>query len=432
MRNRQTVLFRLIFGVALSAAAGAPHALELPAAISETLASNPELQAERREADARNREVRSAKGGFLPEVELLGGYGHQEWEPAGSNRSTDLERSEAQLSVRQMVFDGFNTRSEYRNQQAREQSSLHRVTAVAEQLSLDTIQSYLEVLKREDIERLARDTLDFHQDIYDRMEKRAGSGVGSRADFDQISGRLALARTNFFNARANLIDAKVDFQRIVGRLPADGELSLPAGAGAVLPGTVEDAVAKAIDNHPILRVATADVTGVDHQYQQTKSTFYPQLSVDIAKSLDRNIDGVDGEVEDLQVMLRMRYKLYNGGSDQARRQQFAHLAEKAREIRNNARRQVEQEVRLSWVALETLREQVPSLEAHVRDSAATKAAYLNQYDLGRRTLLDLLNTENENITARQTLISARHDLIYHEYRVFQAMGDLLSVIGVNL
>ena len=105
MRNRQTVLFRLIFGVALSAAAGAPHALELPAAISETLASNPELQAERREADARNREVRSAKGGFLPEVELLGGYGHQEWEPAGSNRSTDLERSEAQLSVRQRVDD---------------------------------------------------------------------------------------------------------------------------------------------------------------------------------------------------------------------------------------------------------------------------------------------------------------------------------------
>jgi len=376
--------------------------------------------------------VRGAKGGFLPDVDLHAGYGHQEYDPAGNLRSrTDMERSEASLTVRQMVFDGFDTWNDYQNQKAREQSAIHRVSAVAEQLTLDTIQAYLDVLKREETLDLARDTLAFHQDIYDKMKQRFDSGTGSRADFDQIAGRLALARTNFFNAQANLVDARIDFQRLVGRFPAEKSLTLPGRAGQ-LPAGVEEAVARAVESHPIMRVAAADVDAVSRQYERTKNPFYPHLSVDVEKSLDRNIDGVDGEVDDLQVMLRMRYNLYNGGSDAARKQQFAHLVEKAREIRNNARRQVEQEVRLAWIALETLQEQIPSLESHVRDSSATRSAYFNQYDLGRRTLLDLLNTENESVGARQTLIAARHDLIYNEYRVFQAMGALLGAVGAEL
>ena len=128
-------------------------------------------------------------------------------------------------------------------------------------------------------------------------------------------------------------------------------------------------------------------------------------------------------------MLRMRYNLYRGNSDQARNQQFAHLVEKAKQIRNNTRRQVEQEVRLAWVARDAINSQVPVLEDYVTDAQQTKEAYVKQFDLGRRTLLDLLNTENEMISARQSLVTARFDLLFNEYRLFHAMGELLTVVG---
>ncbi len=420
------------FGLSLNV-----QALDVREAVAETLATNPEVLAQMREADARDREVRAALGGFYPSVDLLAGYGFQERDPVSRLTPTDstrrnLWRHEAQLSVRQLVFDGFETWHEYQNQKAREDSAVHRIKAVAEQVSLDAIEAYLEVLKREAILKLARETLDFHDDIHDRMEQRFDSGVGSRADLDQISSRYALARTNFFNAQANLEDAKINFQRVVGRFPQEDELERPDSFRSHLPETLEKAVVRASENHPILQVATADVDGVLHQYEQTKSAFYPEFFVDIERDLNRNIDGQRGQIDDLRVMLRMRYNLYNGRSDQARKQQFAHLVEKARETRNNAHRQVEQEVRLAWIARETIKEQIPSLEAHVRDSAATKRAYLDQYDLGRRTLLDLLNTENEHIDARQSLISAQYDLIFNEYRIFQAVGDLLYVMDAQI
>ena len=141
---------------------------------------------------------------------------------------------------------------------------------------------------------------------------------------------------------------------------------------------------------------------------------------------------MDEQVDDLTVMLRMRYNLYRGRSDEAKKQQFAHLVEKAKEVRNNTYRQVEQETRLAWVAYEAVRDQIPVLEDYVRDSESTKAAYIQQFDLGRRTLLDLLNTENEMITAKQSLVTARQDLLYNEYRIFRAIGELLYTVGVEL
>ena len=87
---------------------------------------------------------------------------------------------------------------------------------------------------------------------------------------------------------------------------------------------------------------------------------------------------------------------------------------------------------LAWVAHETLTEQIPVLIQYVEDAGATKSAYVDQFDLGRRTLLDLLNTENESINAERDLINAKHDLILNEYRIFHGMGDLLATVGASL
>ena len=407
-------------------------------AIAETLQSNPEVQAELREVDARERQIREALGGYYPSVDLLAGFGYQERDPTSRQFSdpdrtrNELERHEAQLNVKQLVFDGFSTPNEHKNQMARHESAEHRAYSVGENIALEVVRSYLEVIKQQDILALAKQTLATHENIYDKMKKRADSGVGSTADFDQISGRLALAKTNVINQTANLLDAKTNFQRVVGRYPQEGELVAPGTYSKYLPATVDEAIARAIEAHPLLKSAASDVKAVNFQYEQTKSTFYPQFHVELERDLNKNIDGVDEQVDDLTVMLRMRYNLYRGRSDEAKKQQFAHLVEKAKEVRNNTYRQVEQETRLAWVAYEAVRDQIPVLEDYVRDSESTKAAYIQQFDLGRRTLLDLLNTENETITAKQSLVTARQDLLYNEYRIFRAIGELLYTVGVEL
>lgn len=427
-------------GSAIAAAALAmpSQAVDIRTVIADTVKSNPLVLAELRETDARDRQVRQALAGYYPTLDLVAGYGFQERDPAdrtfakpGRTRN-ELERSELQLSARQLVFDGFFTPYEHKNQQARQRSAEYRATSVGEDISLSVTRVYLEVLKQEAILQLAQDTLDYHQSVFDRMDERFQSGVGSRADLDQISSRVALARTNLQNVRANLRNARINYQQVVGTFPPDGALEFPGSYHKYLPASVEAAVERAAEHHPIMKVAETDLEATGYTYEQTKSSFYPRFDVEIERDLDKNIDGAEGQIDDLRVMLRMRYNLFRGGADQARTQQFAYLVEKAKEIRNNARREVEEELRLAWVAHETLTEQIPVLMRYVESSEATKGAYIDQFDLGRRTLLDLLNTENESVNAERDLINARHDLILNEYRIFHGMGDLMATVGASL
>lgn len=413
-------------------------AIDVREVVIETLKSNPRVLAEQREVDARGRQVRGALGAYYPTVDLAAGIGFQERDPSGTvfpgtptRTRNELERAEAQISLRQLVFDGFNTRYEYRTQKAREESARQRSRSTSEDTSLEVVRVFTEVMKQRDTLALSQETLLFHQGVYDRMKKRFDSGIGSRADFDQISGRLALAQTNYQAASANLTDAESNYQWVVGLMPQTTELDSPGSYRNYLPGSLQEAIGKASVNHPIMKVADADVNATKTRYEQTKSVFYPQVYVDVERDLNDNIDGREGQVDDLRAMVRMRYNIYNGGSDSARRQEFAFLVEKAREIRRSALRQVEQELRLSWVAHETLKLQVSSLQAHAKDSSSTKAAYADQFDLGRRTLLDLLNTETENVNAKKSLIAGQYDLMYNEYRVFHSMGELMYMLGAS-
>lgn len=422
----------------IAAFAAPAQAVDIRSVIAETVKSNPLVLAELRETDARDRQVRQALAGYYPTLDLIAGYGFQERDPANrtfakpDRTRNELERRELQLSARQLIFDGFYTPYENKNQQARQRSAQYRATSVGEDISLSVTRVFLEVLKQEATLKLAQETLSYHQSVYDRMNERFQSGVGSRADFDQISSRLALARTNLQNVSANLRNARINYQKVVGAFPQDGGLEFPGSYNKYLPADIEAAVQRAAENHPILKVAETDLEATGYTFEQTKSSFYPRFDVEVERDLNDNIDGSEEQIDDLRVMLRMRYNLYRGGADQARTQQFAHLVEKAKEIRNNARREVEEEVRLAWVTHDTLVAQIPVLMQYVDGAEATKAAYIDQFDLGRRTLLDLLNTENEAVNAKRDLITAKHDLILNEYRVLHGMGDLMATVGASL
>ena len=106
--------------------------------------------------------------------------------------------------------------------------------------------------------------------------------------------------------------------------------------------------------------------------------------------------------------------------------QTAYQRERAREIRKNTQRQVVEGLQLSWRAHDAIEAQIQYLEIHVKASLSTKLAYQKQFYIGRRTLLDLLNTENESVDARRTLINAAYDRLFSYYRIFNSTGQLLS------
>lgn len=406
----------------------------LQEAVDATVKTNPDVLAATHERQAVSKEIDQARAGYFPTLDLAVGTGWEMTDNPSTRNSgrgeVHLNRDEASLNMRQMLFDGFETPNEVDRQQARTNSRAFGVYSAAENTALDAVLAYHNVLRQQRLVELAQTNLEAHQRTHDQILLRAERGVGRKADMEQSLGRLALAEANLQSEQANLRDAETAYIRVVGMAP--DSLTLPDSPISMIPASLDEAIAIAIENHPTLRLASYDVESAQEQHATAKAPFYPDLHLEVGTRADHDIDGIEGKDKDITAMLRLRYNLFNGGRDTARREETAFLINQAAEIRNNTHRQVEESVRLSWNAWQTLRTQMPARLQHVQSSEKARDAYQQQFSLGQRTLLDLLDSENEVFRARTALVNTQYDELYAMYRILNSMGMLLQGLNVEL
>jgi len=248
------------------------------------------------------------------------------------------------------------------------------------------------------------------------------------ADMDQAEARLAQARNNLLTEQTNLADAQTNYLSAVGEMP--DQLSPPQGFIALMPANLNEARQQMIENSPVLRSAESDIAAAEKQYQTAKSSFYPRFDAELGRTADNNIGGEQGHNNSWEAMVRMRFNLYSGGSNKADLESKSYQANQALDIRNNALRQLNEEVGLAWNAYNNANAQLPIAQQYVDRSNSVRTAYQQQFSLGERTLLDLLDSENELFTAQQRLVQIKNQQLYTQYRIKADMGQLLKSQGV--
>lgn len=411
------------------------QAMNLTEAIQSTLDSHPELQADINSRMSADEEVNIAKGGYLPSVDLLLGYGREYTDSPttralGGHHTETLNAGNAELRLRQMLFDGFNTPNEVDRTEAVVNARAYRVQGGAQSLALQTVQVYLDVLKRREMLVLAQNNLQAHLRINDQIAQRSQQGVGSSADGDQSEARRALAENNLYTEQVNLADAVANFISVVGRQP--DELETPASLRDELPANLLEAQQRVVANNPYLKSAQADVQAAQEQYEIAKSPFYPRFDAELATSANDNLSGTPGHDNDWRAAVVMNYNLFNGTRDKARLRSSAHQINQALDIRNNALRQLNENLKLAWNAMDNARLQTPKARDYADYTARVREAYQQQFSLGQRTLLDLLDSENELFTANRRYAEVRYTEEYSMYRVLAATGELLQKKNIPL
>lgn len=414
-------------------AASFAQAQTLPQAMQQALDVHPEIQAGVNSRLAADYQLKAAKGGYLPRVDLAAGYGREGTDSvttrSGSNNHWEtLNRSESSLRLTQMVFDGFATSSEVGRQQATVNARAYSLLDASERTGLTVAQVYLDVLTRREFVRLAEENLKSHERIFDQIKLRTDRGVGSGADLDQAEARMAQARNNLITEQTNLADAETNYLSAVGQMP--DQLERPADFLALLPANLNEARAQMLENSPVLRSAEADIAAAEQQYEAAKSSFYPRFDAELGRTADNDLDGQNGHNNEWQAMLRMRFNLYAGGSNKADLESKSYLSNQALDIRNNALRQLTEELGLAWNALNNANAQVPIAQQYVDHSANVRTAYQRQFGLGERTLLDLLDSENELFSASRRLAEIKNVQLFSQYRIKATMGQLLKSQGV--
>lgn len=409
-------------------------AQSLQEAVQRTVNKNPEIQSAKSDRRAVEHEISQARAGYFPTIDIAAGIG---WEQSSNvatrNRgdgTVSYGREETSIQLRQMVFDGFATSNEIDRHKARTNARAYTVFGQSEIIGLDAVVAYIDVLRFHELATLAEANLSLHKKTNNQIQLRSKRGLGRKADADQSRGRLALAERNYLSEAGNIQDAETAFLRTIGVLP--NKLSPIPVPSAVLPTSLEQALEQAIANHPTLKSANADIDSAFSQHATAKSPYFPRLDIEASASHNVDLDGTKGKNEDALVMLRLRYNLFNGGKDVARREETTQRINQAKDIRDNTYRQVVESMRLSWVARQTIKSQLNFFKIHRDSSIKSHAAYQKQFDIGQRTLLDLLDSSNEMFVSKSAYTNAKYDELFSQYRILTSKGSLNNFLEVTL
>jgi adhesin transport system outer membrane protein len=423
------------------------YAQSLEQTVALALDTHPDIRQAFARFKSKEEDVNRASAGYLPTVDITAGYGYEYTDTPGNRRidlgfddgETELGRGEFGVSLRQMLFDGMFTSSEVKRTKFEASAEQWALISTAEDLALSVSQAYLSYLKSQQLVTLSEKNVESHQEIYGQIKERTDSGMGSIADLSQVTGRLARAQSNLIAARNNYQDASAEFISLTNITPDD--LVMPVPDADMLPKDNASGLILAIEQHPIIKSARQDINAARAFGGSVEANYYPKLSLEVAANADNDVAGenglnrfgasVGGHRNDFSVMLRMRYNLYSGGKDVALERSAAYQTIEAKEINYRAHRQVTESFNLAWNAYSMLGLQKQYIQQHVVTSKDTQEAYQQQFTLGQRNLLDLLDTENELFQARKDYLDANFDELGARYRLLNVTGQLLNSLRVT-
>lgn len=423
-------------------------------AVAHSLATSPDFLISTNVRDEVDKQLRESYAGYLPSVDMTAGLGQQYTNnattradtgfnganftatggtlvnPVSNLGTTTMTRTEFGLTASQMLFDGFAVYHDVEGHKARVRAESWRVNGSAQDTAMNAVQAYLNVLQNREMVANTRENLATIERIYGQIQKRSEGGIGRKADLDQAEARVALARVNHVKQQGYLRDAETAFLRHVG-IPVPANLIIPETPQG-FPNSENEAIEQGLKCHPIFRASVEDVDVTRNEYKGVRATFVPRLDLQLGHTRNHNVDGNQGDSDDNTAMLRARWNLFRGGKDLATICEKASKLQEAQEVSNRAQRQVVEKVRLDWNLYKTHADALPALKEHVDSSIKTRDAYQKQFNIGQRTLLDLLDSENELFGARQDYIDGKYKRINGQYKVMNATGDLTRALGVVL
>ncbi|WP_253742471.1 TolC family outer membrane protein [Halomonas sp. THAF12] len=400
--------------------------------VQEAITTNPEVQAAWQEFQASGHDRRGVWGNYLPSIDANAGVGREDRE---YDRRGSYDTNYAELTLTQMLYDGFATSNEVDRLGHAQLVRYYELLGASEEVALEAVRAYLDVQRYRELVGLAKENYRKHLEVFDQVEQKTLSGAGRGVDLEQISGRLALAESNLMTEASNLHDVTARYQRIVGELPAADLMAAPTFAEH-LPGSVARALELAFQGNPNFHAAIEDIEASRAEQRGTRSAFHPQLDF-VARTgtyRDSNSHSAldpDRRQDRHSIELVASMNLYRGGSDLASYRAAGDRLEQARDLREKACVDLRQTTQVAYNDTRRLREQLEYLNQHRLSTNRVRRAYQQQFEIGQRSLLDVLDTENEYFESSRAYVNAQHDVGLADARTLAAMGQLTQMLDVR-
>ena len=424
----------MLIGLTITAAtllnyvhANEQSAMPLTYVSSKAIENNPEVQEAWHAFKSSIYGVDAARSGYLPSVDVSASAGY---ERRNYGVEEEYNRNTAELSVTQMLYDGFRTSNTVDRFKRIQLIRYFELISQTEQTALEASIALLDVQKFKELVQLAEANLQEHESVYQQIEQSVGAGVARAADLEQISGRLSLAQSNVLTEYSNLHDVSARYLRVVGELPMN-DIKQADLDEKNIPISVNQALDVAYKNSPSFYASLYNIEAQKANAKAQKAAFHPNVDLSARYgSQDRDELGQNETRTEARVGIDISYNLYNGGLDNANLEQAYQDINIAKYQRDQSCIDIRQSLQIAYYNVTILEQKLPALDQHRASSTKVKIAYKDQFDIGQRTLLDVLDAENESFQSTRSYIVALYDRQSAILTMLKEMGKLLPALNV--
>jgi outer membrane protein, adhesin transport system len=427
LKKIASALLMGVFSYSSMGWAASPETLEK--IIEKAVTENPEVQASFHAFKASEFDESAAKGRYLPNLTVDQTFRNQERLTPNIN-NTYTPNQQSTLTLRQMIFDGLATPSEVGRLDHVAKSRFYELQGQMQSVALDTATAYFDLLRYRRLVSYAQDNFVVHKQIFDKIKSRVDAGVGKKVDLEQATGRLALAEANLLTETTNLYDVSARFQRLVGELPPDAVTEVML-TGDGMESSADQVLDTAYKQNPNILAAIENIIAIEKSVTGRKAPFMPRLDLQGRKIIDVNGASRNSTLAADTLEVTASWNIFNGFTDKSNLDSAVETLNRSHDLRDKACIDTRQLVAIAYNNIRQLNEQVAYRKQHQDSIENARLAYRKQYDIGQRTLLDLLDTENEYFQSRRNFTNAEMDLSTAYARTYAGQGLLLKKLGVS-
>lgn len=394
--------------------------------VEQVLQRNPQVfqsEAESRAAEARYSQAGAAR---LPRVGLSGNLGREHQQLYATDRDTKYRQSQGQVRIAMPVYDA-NINADQAQRRAQSTSLDWRLVDVREQLMIRAVDAYGELLRQSRLVALAQENLKSHRQYVQQIKDIARSDLGRAADLPAAQARVALAESVLTNRLTRLEAARIQWMQLSGTYVHTVTEPLPP---VNLPQVLDEIVANAIDNSPALQAAQADIEAAKQGVSVATAAYLPRLIAEHSSRRGFDAGGVQGWQSDRYYGVSMDWMLPNGIVDRHANRAAQEMVLASRHARDHLQQELRARVEGQWFELLGSAASLKSYNDYASSAEQMVVAYREQFKIGRRTLLEVLNAENELFTARSNVESTRQDMALASWRLVALQGRMRAELGL--
>jgi outer membrane protein len=404
----------------------------LDQALTAAYKTNPRLDAERARLRATDEEVARANSGYRPIIEGTAdvGYQRRETKPVSPGDGEAHPKGYA-LNVIQPIFQGFRTLNAVREAEAVVRAGRESLRITEQEVLLEAVAAYMNVVRDQAIVRLREGNVEVLSRELQATQDRFAVGEVTRTDVAQAQARRALAVSQLDGARADLKTSRADYERVVGHPPS--QLTEPGVPERFIPKSLEEALAVSERENPNIAAALYVEQAARHSVDRIRGELLPEITVAANYSKRFDPSTTSDELEATEVTGRLTVPIYQGGEVHARVRQAKHAhirrLQEIEQVRTQALfgRPVgvaDISVVAGWSGLQAARARLQSDLVQVEANRTALAGVREEERVGQRTLLDVLNAQQELLNSEVAIEATRRDLVVNAYGVIAAVGRL--------